>query len=191
VNNRPSHLVSLIIIFEGALLPLAWGLSWLLDLPLELSPGVGVIGLAILATAPMCWLLERARSADLPAIRELFEWVDGNLVPVFKAASTWQLALVAILAGLGEELLFRGVMQQGLQVWLGPWTGLLLTSLVFGMVHWVSRAYLVFASLMGLYLGLLYWISGNLLLPIIVHGLYDFVALRMLLAPGPATRGNT
>jgi membrane protease YdiL (CAAX protease family) len=181
-------MVALIILFEGALLPIAWFLSWLFSLPLKLSPGAAAISLGIAATLPMWGLLRWARNSNAAVLRELFQWVESNLLPLFREASSWQLATVAVLAGLGEELLFRGVVQQGLQAWLGPWTGLLLASLLFGLAHWVSRAYLAFALVMGLYLGLLYWISGDLLVPVIVHGLYDFVALRMLLGPASPVR---
>jgi membrane protease YdiL (CAAX protease family) len=169
------------MLFEGSLLPLAGILAWLLDLPLLLTPGLRSIGLGILATLPMWWLLRWSRGLDLKSLRELFEWVEHNLLPLFKGATTWQLAAIAVLAGLGEEMLFRGVIQQALQQWLGPWTGLLLASLVFGAAHWVSRTYMVFACLMGLYLGSLYWLSEDLLLVAIVHALYDFLALRLLL----------
>ena len=180
-NYWPGKLVTLIMLFEGSLLPLAWILAWLIDVPLLLSPGLQGIGLGILATLPMWWLLHTLRELDLNSLRELFEWVEGNLLPLFRGATTWQLAAIAVLAGLGEEMLFRGVIQQALQQWLGPWTGLLLASLVFGAAHWVSLTYMVFACLMGFYLGLLYWLSGDLLLVVIVHALYDFLALRLLL----------
>ena len=183
MHYRPKNLITVIMLFEGGLLPIAWFLAWLLEIPLHLSPDLLVAALGILATLRMWWLLYWARGLDLGVMKELFEWVENNLLPLFRGATTWQLAAIAVLAGLGEELLFRGVIQQALQQWLGPWTGLLLASLVFGAAHWVSRAYMVFACLMGLYLGLLYWLSGDLLLAVIVHALYDFLALRMLLRP--------
>ncbi|MCJ7557849.1 MAG: CPBP family intramembrane metalloprotease [Gammaproteobacteria bacterium] len=190
MHYRPRKLLTLVMLFEGSLLPLAWILAWLLELPLLLTPGLPVIGLGILATLPMWWLLHWSRGLDLGPLSELFGWVESNLLPLFKGASTLQLAAIAVLAGLGEEMLFRGVIQQALQQWLGPWAGLLLASLVFGAAHWVSRTYMVFASLMGLYLGLLYWLSGDLLLAAIVHALYDFLALRMLLGQPTRTEIN-
>lgn len=190
MRQHPEKMVTLIMLFEGGLLPLAWGLAWLLELPLSLSPGMLAVGLGILATLPMWWLLRWARALDHPVTKELFEWVENNLLPLFRGATNWQLAAIAVLAGLGEELLFRGVIQQALQQWLGPWTGLLLASLVFGAAHWVSRAYMIFACLMGLYLGLLYWLSGDLLIAVIVHALYDFIALRLLLKPSTLAKAE-
>ena len=45
----------------------------------------------------------------------------------------------AITAGLGEELLFRRFLQTRLEALLGPWTGILLASLLFGLMHVFSH----------------------------------------------------
>ena len=175
------------MLFEGALLPLSLALSWLLGISLNISPDGLAIVFGVLGTLPMWWLLVWARSLQLSAVKEFFGWVDTNLVPLFRGAKGWQIAAIAVLAGLGEEMLFRGLIQQGLLSWLGPWAGLLLASIAFGVAHWVSRTYMIFACIMGLYLGVLYWSSDNLLVPIIVHALYDYIALRILLRQVPST----
>nr|WP_239056945.1 CPBP family intramembrane glutamic endopeptidase [Wenzhouxiangella limi] len=90
--------------------------------------------------------------------------------------------MVALLAGVGEELLFRGVIQGGLDGVIGPWPALALASLLFGAMHALSRAYFVLATVMGLYMGLVYLWTGNLLIPILIHFLYDWVVLRYYLA---------
>lgn len=177
--------ITLIMLFEGALLPLSLLLSWFLDIPLALSPGGMSIVIGVLGTLPIWWLLVWARSLRVSPVEEFFSWVDSNIVSLFRGATGWQIAVIALLAGLGEEMLFRGIIQQGLQGWLGPWPGLFVASFVFGAAHWVSRSYMLFACLMGLYLGLLYWRTDNLLVPIIIHALYDFLALRMLLRQLP------
>jgi uncharacterized protein len=93
--------------------------------------------------------------------------------------------LVALAAGIGEELLFRGLMQHGLaQWWSGHWWGWLaawlLTALVFGICHWISGMYAIMAFLAGLYLGALLLVFDNLLVPITAHALYDLAALLYL-----------
>ena len=93
--------------------------------------------------------------------------------------------LVSALAGIGEELLFRGVLQAGLSEAWSPMAGIVVASLLFGAAHAVSLSYLVLATLMGLYLGLLYHLTGNLLLPIIVHALYDWIAIHFYLRRSP------
>ncbi len=103
----------------------------------------------------------------------------------FRAVAPSNCALIAAAAGLGEELLFRGLLQHGLAGWLAPpwgvWIALLAASLAFGCCHLLSTTYAVLAALIGLYLGLLLMFSGSLLAPALAHGLYDFVALVYLL----------
>jgi membrane protease YdiL (CAAX protease family) len=53
----------------------------------------------------------------------------------------WQLALVAVLAGVGEELLFRGLFQLGLATVVDLWLAILLTSLLFGLAHAITPTY--------------------------------------------------
>ena len=86
-----------------------------------------------------------------------------------------------LTAGVGEEVLFRGFLQGALGQWLGTGPGLVLASVVFGAAHPVTPAYVLIASVIGVYLGGLWLVSGNLLVPMLAHGLYDFVALLMLL----------
>jgi uncharacterized protein len=47
--------------------------------------------------------------------------------------------------------------------------------------HWITRTYALLAALVGLYLGGLWLWTGNLLVPIVAHALYDFVALIWIL----------
>jgi hypothetical protein len=51
---------------------------------------------------------------------------------------------------------------------------------MFGLAHFISLMYAVLAALIGLYLGILFIAFDNLAVPVIVHALYDFVALTYL-----------
>lgn len=121
----------------------------------------------------LAWMLA-ARSG--PANR-LVSFVVEQLGPLLAARSAAELALLAALAGLSEEFLFRGVVQVGLARVLPDLGALLATSVLFGLVHFASRAYAIVAGVMGLYLGALFLMQGSLLAPTITHALYDFVAL--------------
>ena len=107
--------------------------------------------------------------------------VDELLVPLFAQCSPTQLALVSAFAGIGEELFFRGLLQPLLIGWLGVIAGLCLASLIFGLLHAVTPAYAIVATLVGAYLGWIALATGNLLGPMIAHSLYDFVALVYLI----------
>jgi membrane protease YdiL (CAAX protease family) len=57
-------------------------------------------------------------------------------------------------------------------------------------VHAVTPLYAVLAFLVGIYLGLALDFGGNrnLAIPIIIHGLYDFLAFVMLMRAYAASR---
>ncbi|MDN5899491.1 MAG: CPBP family intramembrane metalloprotease [Brachybacterium sp.] len=45
----------------------------------------------------------------------------------------------AITAGIGEEVLVRRLLQTRVEALVGPWTGILATSLLFGLMHLLSH----------------------------------------------------
>jgi membrane protease YdiL (CAAX protease family) len=91
---------------------------------------------------------------------------------------------VALAAGIGEELVFRGfLIGQALMAapWLGAWGVLAVSSGLFGLAHLYQGARgMVGTTLLGALLGFVYLESGLLLLPIVIHALLD---LRILLIP--------
>jgi membrane protease YdiL (CAAX protease family) len=173
----------LVVVAEGGMALLACGLGWLLGVrPWEqVAWQTSDAGLGVAAVFPLLGLLLvviHATPGPLRSVRAaMFELVDL----AFQNATLLDLMLTATLAGIGEEFLFRGVIQAAVarssgQVWLGIAVG----ALAFGLAHPISRAYIVLATLVGAYLGWLAATTGNLLTPILVHGLYDAVALVYL-----------
>lgn len=72
---------------------------------------------------------------------------------------------LAVITSLGEELLFRGAIQ--------PFAGLVLTSLLFGLLHMgqggLISAWSVWAFIAGLLLGWMYDETASLWPPLIAH----------------------
>jgi membrane protease YdiL (CAAX protease family) len=169
-----------IIVLEAGLGVLAVLLALMLGLApwLEFEWTLVAWLMALAATVPMVLSLLLLRFTGWQWLSELEGFVRRVLVPWFGGAPWWGLALVALAAGIGEELLFRGVIQGGLAGLIGPWGALVVASLLFGLVHAMTRAYFIIATLAGFYLGLLYLWTGNLLIPVVVHFLYDWVALQ-------------
>ena len=87
-----------------------------------------------------------------------------------------------LFVGLGEELLFRGLLQIDLMKVFGVKGGLILASLMFAIMHltWRSLPELGFVFIAGLILGFLYWKTKNLALPIIVHGVNNVMLVAVL-----------
>lgn len=204
-SSHRSLLLALAV--EGGLGVVAFFIGWLLGHWPAIgmgwaSPGVGdqlqAIGLGIVATLPplaVLALIDRFPYEPLDRVRQLAE---AAIRQMFPEPRLWQLALVAAAAGLGEELLFRGLLQAGLAELLGttdlfglatgPWIALVIASLVFGVFHWLDTTYALLAALAGLYFGLLLMATGSLWPPIVAHALYDFVALWYLLRPNQMVR---
>jgi hypothetical protein len=61
--------------------------------------------------------------------------------------------------------------------------GLLASNIIFGLAHAVTPLYAVLATFVGIYLSLSLDYGGdrNLLVPIVIHGLYDFLAFVALM----------
>ena len=179
-----------VCLFEGGLGVVAWILAWLSGYsPLKtieftwISLAWGVLG--TLPLIVLLLLLERPRWTALVEIRRV---VQELLLPLFHQFSIWQLFWVALLAGVGEELFFRGFVQGGLAIFFthldvpaASLTALFLASVLFGVMHPITRTYAVLCILAGLYLGGLWLWTDNLLVPILVHAIYDFFALFYLL----------
>jgi membrane protease YdiL (CAAX protease family) len=181
------------VISECALLVIALGLGRLggvspferlrYDLPGALA--------GVVAALPMLVLLLWCLRTTWGPLRRLVALVEERLGPYLANASPSGIVLLAALAGIGEELLFRGV----IQVWLAErlWLPLAVAGagLLFGIGHWLSASYAALASVIGVYLGLVFLLTGNLLVPIVAHAAYDVVALFVLARRAPAAIADT
>jgi len=150
----------------------------------QINFSLSTIAYAILLCLPVLGILfVTLRSKSKPFSRLKTE-LEEKIQPIFANCTVIDLVFISLLAGVGEELFFRGWMQNLLTVKFGLWFGIILTSLIFGFAHYISKEYAIYASLMGIYLGLIYQVSENLYLVIAIHALYDFIALLCLIAKG-------
>jgi membrane protease YdiL (CAAX protease family) len=196
-SNEPQPTVdvySLAVFTEGGLAVAAGVVGWLIGVspfatmarPERGWPeAAAAAGWGLAAAAPLALslaLIDRFPFGPLGRLRHV---VRERVAPLFENLTRIQLAVVSLLAGLGEEMLFRGVMQAALTKWIGPpagvWLGLATASLAFGLCHYLTTTYFVVASLIGLYLGALFLWTDHLLAPIVAHAAYDFFALCLLL----------
>ncbi len=174
INDRASFL-RMAGLVEGGVVLIALLLAAWLDLwPLNsIHPGFADALWGGLAIVPMLLLFFAARG-----LRRLVVELLGQPLSL----CTWyDLLLVAVLAGFGEELLFRGV----LQPWLGrghPLAGLIGANLIFGLLHALTPGYAALATAFGFYLSWLLAGFGepNLLRPIVAHAAYDYVAFLLI-----------
>lgn len=114
----------------------------------------------------------------------------GGLV---RAAVLW--AIVMVLVGLSEELLFRGGAQRVLTDGLGFWPAAVLLSAAFGAVHYFLKPMenltdAASVALIGLFVCLTLRRTGTLWFAIGYHFAFDFAALALFGAPNSGNNGR-
>ncbi len=89
------------------------------------------------------------------------------------------LVLIAGLAAVGEELLFRGVAQRLLiRLFKSPWPGIIVAAFIFSALHMQFYGFLP-RFVLGILLGAVYWYSGSLWTAILAHFVYDALLIVM------------
>jgi membrane protease YdiL (CAAX protease family) len=144
----------------------------------------------VAATLPLLVLLGWCLRTRYEPITRLVRVVQERVGPYLAGGSTGGLVAISLMAGIGEEALFRGVIQTALAGRLPVWSAIAITAVLFGVVHWATAIYALLAGLIGAYLGLLYHLTDNLLAPIVTHALYDLAALSALARMKPAPRAG-
>ena len=176
--------MKLATLFEGGLVVLALVLGRLLGVdPSEhLVFGATAIEWGVIGTLPMLLLFGLTYNSRLGPLYRIKRLLHETLGPSLATCSWGGLLWLACLAGVSEELLFRGVLQPWFQSLWGTAAGLLVASTLFGLVHFVTPTYAILAGLIGLYLGVSMDFGGqhNLLTPMVIHTLYDFVAFLVV-----------
>ena len=114
-----------------------------------------------------------SKKADsIPLIGSLRKTIITDIKVIFSETKLLDICLISFFAGFAEELLFRGVIQVKL--------GIVTTSIIFGLLHFVTPVYGVVAIIMGFYIGILSHMYQSILIPIQLHFIYDFGALIYL-----------
>ena len=170
-------LVVIALLSEGTLVVIA--LIWqrlrgitlgLGDFWYSVTFGIAVaVAFALVNWYLLCWA---PGLRPVTAIRRVYR---ENLKPTFGGVTVFDAAVISAAAGIGEELLFRGVLQ--------PEVGVVLASGIFGVLHMGGRGSLAFGCLvgvMGAVLGGLAIWTGGLLAPIVAHAAYDAMAISYI-----------
>jgi membrane protease YdiL (CAAX protease family) len=146
--------------------------DWRRDLAIGIAVAgaIGAVNLRLLQTAAHRW--------PGTALKQICRVI---VQPLFERTRLWHILVISLLAGLGEELLFRGVLQTLVANASGsPAVGLAAASVLFGAVHVGSRDFLgygTWAACIGAVIGWLMMATGGLTAPVVAHALYDALAL--------------
>lgn len=98
------------------------------------------------------------------------------------AAPVASLLQVCVLAPVMEEILMRGYVLQGLSISYGGALALLVSSLLFALLHF-NMVQTLSALVCGLVIGLLYWRTGSLFCCILTHAGYNFLSYITMILP--------
>ncbi len=172
-----SKILALTFIMEGGAAILALILSWYFAIPLiPLSNDIARdLLLGTLGAVPpfvLFLFLLSPKAEKMQLIGPLRKKVLTEIKSIFDNMHMIDLLIISLLAGIGEELLFRGIVQVKF--------GIVIASIVFGLMHSISLAYVIVTIIMGFYIGSIYQASGSLLVPVQLHFVYDFAALVYL-----------
>lgn len=136
---------------------------------------VGIIGLQPLTQ----WLAELNRQVPLPESVRLIEQSQLELIQNVLQSDlglAFNAAMLALVPGICEEILFRGYAQRQFERAAGPVGGILLSGALFGMYH-LRPSQVIPLVVLGLYMAYLVWRTGSLLPAMLVHIAHNGIAV--------------
>ncbi len=170
-------------VLEGGMLLTALGLGWLMDFrpTQDLHWNARDAGYGLLAAGPLLLMMAALFLLPGSGVQEIRKFLRDTLGPLLSRCRVADLFFLALLAGLCEEILFRGF----LYGWLAQHNrtlAIMLCNIAFGLAHWITPLYGFLAGMAGLYFTALLAVdpTPNLLLPATAHAAYDFIAFLIV-----------
>ncbi|HEX5724121.1 MAG TPA: ABC transporter permease subunit/CPBP intramembrane protease [Longimicrobiaceae bacterium] len=157
---RPRALAGALLIALGGM-PLGWAIGWL-----------------------------QIRLGLFPVDTELLQALERLVTATDLRRFLWLLFLVALTPAVCEELVFRGVLLQGLSREVRAGRAIVLTALVFGAFHVSFETAIRFipTAWIGLLLGYVAWHTRSVLASMLMHFVNNGVAVAIVSLP--ALRGR-
>jgi len=174
--KRNSILIASVVV-EGvlAILFLIW--TELTGYTYDILPSLTDFKFGLLCCLPLFfvnYLLFGPLADRLSKLRSFYYFKDSVVRPLAAELDFVSAAVIALCAGVGEELFFRGFVQTEL--------GLPIASILFSLLHfgpavrnflWIAILYIA----IGFYFGFIRDYFESLWVPVITHVVYDYVAL--------------
>ncbi len=158
-------------------------------LALNINPGLVLSAMGILfliAAYPLVNLSFLANEAiPLPEWAKIFENQAEDTLKAILAMETpgiflINLFIIGILPGIGEELIFRGILQKQIgEMFKNPVLAIWIAAFIFSAIHLQFEGFLP-RLVLGAVLGYLYYWTGNLWVPIIAHAFNNAIQVCMI-----------
>lgn len=167
--------------------------KFLSGLDLGTNPGLPLTVLGIfflLAAYPIVNLSFLVNeSIPLPSWASAFESQAEDTLKAILQMDTpliffFNLVIIAILPGIGEELIFRGILQKQIGLMLkNPIVAIWISAIIFSAIHLQFEGFLPRMAL-GVVLGYLYYWTGNLWVPILAHAFNNGIQIVLIYTTG-------
>ncbi len=156
------------------------------------------VGVMLVSSPAMSWIIELNNALELPqslsgleqAMRDMEEAANAAIElvigPHTPANLVMSILIVGVMAGLSEELFFRGALQRMLSSsQLSAHAAVWITAAIFSLIHFQIFGF-VPRMLLGAFFGYLLLWSGSVWLPVIMHTLNNsmFIILQYTTGTG-------
>ncbi len=191
---KPENFFKTACYFEASLIFLAVILGWIANInPFEnihFSENAVIYG--VFGTLPLLLMFYAMEIMPITSVQKIRLILIETLGPSLHQCNWADLFVLASIAGISEEILFRGIIQPWIELSWGMGVGLIASNIIFGLVHAVTPLYAILATGVGIFLGVSLDYGGerNLLTPIVIHGLYDFLAFLAIMKSYRAIHPN-
>ncbi len=112
----------------------------------------------------------------LPISNELLESLNSQYASLFEEQSLFmQILSVAIVTGIVEEVIFRGLVITRLERGFGKITAVVISAIIFGLFHSTPIA-IAYATVLGLVFGMMYIVYDSIIPSIVCHVFFNLAS---------------
>lgn len=183
---KHASILLIAIVSEVFLIILAYLLAWFFTLPTEWHLSARTLLVGAIAATPL-----------LLGNHLLWRWTERNptsvyarfskeiVVPLCKRVSPSHALLIGIFSGIGEEVLFRGALNQLAIQWGGLTLALIVTSILFAWIHFIGNmkrygGMLPLYTVVGAALWGVWYATDSLAAAATTHAVYNFSAIMWI-----------
>ncbi|MEA2709252.1 MAG: sodium transport system permease protein [Phycisphaerales bacterium] len=180
VGLIPALILQQVCLLAGPALLLAWfaHYDWIETFSLR-KPAMAAIAAGLLlgiGLAPWMQLAAMLQQKIWPRGMESQLELLKKILPILEQHPILLPALIGVLAGVCEELLFRGPIQKGLMRRMGMWPAIVIAAVLFAAAH-LDLPGMPIRTFLGVVLGWIVVRTGSIFPAMLMHAAYDITQL--------------